>query len=339
MRKYLLPEEGSFYKANLHCHSTVSDGRWSPERIKQEYMAKGYSVIAYTDHDVLIPHPELTDEHFVALSGYEMEIDEVRQDGKQGKTCHMCLIALEPDNVKQVCWHRSRYLFGNARNYREQVQFHDASDYERSFTHECISDMMRRGREAGFYVTYNHPVWSLEDFRDYSGYEGMHAMEICNWGCVVEGYNDYVPQVYDDLLRLGRRIYCIGADDNHNRSEVGSPDCDSGWAFTMIKADSLGYSDITKALVEGNFYASEAPEIYELYVEDGEVHIKCSPAARITITYDVRLAFALNAPKGETVTEAAFKTHYDYGWFRLTVTDREGKRACTNAYYFDDFKN
>ena len=330
MRKYLLPEEGSFYKANLHCHSTVSDGRWSPERIKQEYMAKGYSVIAYTDHDVLIPHPELTDEHFVALNGYEMEIDEVRQDGKQGKTCHMCLIALEPDNVKQVCWHRSRYLFGNARNYREQVQFHDASDYERSFTHECISDMMRRGREAGFYVTYNHPVWSLEDFRDYSGYEGMHAMEICNWGCVVEGYNDYVPQVYDDLLRLGRRIYCIGADDNHNSIE------DSFGAFTVIKAPELTYRAITRALLDGHFYASQGPEIHALWIEDGRIHIRCSDARTIECNFDIRRAFCAWSRPGEPLQEASFPLPERASYVRLTVTDFEGNHANTNAYWLDE---
>jgi len=330
VRKYLLPEEGSFYKANLHCHSTVSDGRWSPERIKQEYMAKGYSVIAYTDHDVLIPHPELTDEHFVALSGYEMEIDEVRQDGKQGKTCHMCLIALEPDNVKQVCWHRSKYLFGNARNYRERVRFYDEPDYERSFTHECISDMMRWGREAGFYVTYNHPAWSLEDFRDYSGYEGMHAMEICNWGCVVEGYNDYVPQVYDDLLRLGRRIYCIGADDNHNSIE------DSFGAFTVIKAPELTYRAITRALLDGHFYASQGPEIHALWVEDGRIHIRCSDARKIECNFDIRRAFCAWSRPGEPLQEASFPLPERASYVRLTVTDFEGNHANTNAYWLDE---
>ncbi len=33
MKKYLLPEGGSFYKANLHCHSTYSDGEYSPAEI------------------------------------------------------------------------------------------------------------------------------------------------------------------------------------------------------------------------------------------------------------------------------------------------------------------
>ena len=222
--------------------------------------------------------------------------------------------------------------------YSDVVKY-NCGDYKRVYSTECINDMIKKGREAGYFVTYNHPTWSLEEYSDYLNYDGMNAVEMFNGGCICAGYDDWNPRVYEDLLRNGKKIYCIGSDDNHNRAEVGSPDCDSGWAFTVIKADSLAYSDVTKALVDGSFYASEAPEIYELYVEDGEVHIKCSPAARITITYDVRLAFALNAPEGETVTEATFKTHYDYGWFRLTVIDREGKRACTNAYYFDDFNN
>ena len=40
MRTYLLPQEGTFYKANLHCHTTVSDGKRTPEEIKKEYMEK-----------------------------------------------------------------------------------------------------------------------------------------------------------------------------------------------------------------------------------------------------------------------------------------------------------
>ena len=30
MKKFLLPENGNFYKANLHCHTTISDGRLTP---------------------------------------------------------------------------------------------------------------------------------------------------------------------------------------------------------------------------------------------------------------------------------------------------------------------
>ena len=41
MKKYLLPESGNFYKANLHCHTNVSDGKWTPEKVKEEYSKQG----------------------------------------------------------------------------------------------------------------------------------------------------------------------------------------------------------------------------------------------------------------------------------------------------------
>ena len=331
MKKYLLPEKGQFYKANLHCHSTVSDGRWSPERLKEEYMARGYSVIAYTDHDVLIPHQDLTDARFVALNGYEMEIDPEPSEGRRSKCCHICLIALDPENTTQVCWHRSRYVFGNALDWRDKVRFREEEpDYVRCYSHAGISDMMRRGREAGFFVTYNHPVWSLEDRRDYSGYEGMHAMEVCNWGCVVDGYDDYVPQVYDDLLRQGKRICCIGTDDNHNAIE------DSFGAFTVIKAPELSYRAITQALEDGHFYASQGPEIHELWVEDGYIHIRCSEAWKIDCSFDIRAARCALSKDGVPLVEASFLLPKDAAYVRLTVTDRNGSHANTNAYWLDE---
>ena len=72
MKKELIPAGQAQFKANLHCHSVYSDGALTPAQLKEVYMAQGYSAIAFTDHDVFIPHPELTDEHFVALNGYEM---------------------------------------------------------------------------------------------------------------------------------------------------------------------------------------------------------------------------------------------------------------------------
>ena len=110
MRTYLLPKNGAFYKANLHCHTTVSDGHLTQEEVKAAYREKGYSVIAYTDHNVMIPHDDLNDENFLALNGYEVDVSQ----GGTPKTCHMCLIALYPDNLTQVCWHREKYLKKNA---------------------------------------------------------------------------------------------------------------------------------------------------------------------------------------------------------------------------------
>ena len=105
MKTYLLPKEGNFYKANLHCHTTVSDGKRTPEEIKELYMRNGYSIVAYTDHEVLIPqHEKLSDEHFLALNAHELELIEPGngREHKERQRCHLCIIALEPDNITQV---------------------------------------------------------------------------------------------------------------------------------------------------------------------------------------------------------------------------------------------
>ena len=73
MIHHLLPPTGNFYKANLHTHTTCSDGSKTPEQIKEIYKAQGYSVLAYTDHDVMIDHSDLNDEAFLAITSYEVE--------------------------------------------------------------------------------------------------------------------------------------------------------------------------------------------------------------------------------------------------------------------------
>lgn len=64
MRRVLIDDRLNFYKGNMHCHSTLSDGALSPEELKDAYKNKGYSFIAITDHDRLYSHKELCDENF-----------------------------------------------------------------------------------------------------------------------------------------------------------------------------------------------------------------------------------------------------------------------------------
>ena len=339
MRKYLLPETGNFYKANLHCHSTLSDGCLTPAQLKEAYKSAGYSIIAYTDHDILITHDELTDGDFLALHAFEMEINEAQTypGNAHLKTCHICFIALDPDNIEQPLFGERYAYIGNAASYISEVK-RDRSvpDYERIYSGECISEIMQKCREKGFFVTYNHPTWSRERYNDYMNYHGMHAFEMFNGACIAMGYEDYNPRVYDDILSGGERIYCIGADDNHNKFP-GTRKWDLGVAYTMIKAESLAYRDVTDAIAAGNFYASEGPEICELYYEDGKVHIKTSAADRINCIYDIRKAScAYSEDFGGTVTEAVFDIPEDAGYFRLTVTDKSGKHATTNAYFLDE---
>ncbi|MBE6560622.1 MAG: hypothetical protein E7662_05810 [Ruminococcaceae bacterium] len=328
MKTYLLPPTGKFYKANLHAHTDMSDGTNSPEEVKEIFRSMGYSIVAYTDHDVFVDRSHLCEDDFLALNGVEEEING-RNFGSGWltmETCHLNFIALEQDNLLCPCYHRSKYFYANAPKYRHLVQY-DASlpDFERSYTGECISAMLREGRERGFYTVYNHPTGSLENYPLYSRYENMHAMEIYN------GVWADDSQAYDDLLRLGRMIHCVGGDDSHSREG-------SGFAWTVIKAEALTYRAVTDALLRGNFYASRGPEIYELYAEDGVLHVRCSDAQAILFASASRSPGRkyVRADAGHTIREAEFRIPSECGYVRVVVIGPDGKTASTNAYSVND---
>ena len=137
MRIDLLPKNLNYYKANLHSHSTLSDGGITPAEMRAAYKAKGYSVLAVTDHNVFIPHNDLTEADFLMLNGIEYNADP--HDGT-GRTCHFCAVALDPETEIQPLYHREKYCTRGAIEARKQVKFDESlPDYERVYSAEGIS--------------------------------------------------------------------------------------------------------------------------------------------------------------------------------------------------------
>ena len=86
------------------------------------------------------------------------------------------------------------------------------------------------------------------------------------------------------------------------------------------------------ALLKGNFYSSMGPEIKELYVEDGVLHVKTSPVEKIYVLMEGRNCYKKVAKPGETVTEASFALAGSETYIRVTCQDGRGLRADSNAY-------
>ena len=354
MKKILLPKadgEKTYYKANLHCHSTFSDGTKTPQEIKDFYMAHGYSVVAYTDHNVYICHDELTDENFVTMHG--VEIDAF--DNKHEPVTHICLVSLDKNNKIAPCWNRNswnsnKYFNGNNQKYTNMVQFDpNKPDFQRNYSPECVNKIIKEGKDNNFFVTYNHPQWSLEGYEQYMQYNNMDAIEITNYSSVLGGYDEYNGHCYDDMLRGGKRLYCIATDDNHNAYPDDSENSDSFGGYVMIAAEKLTYDSIAAALKNGNFYSVSAsntnrgPEIKSLIFEDGKISIETSAVKRISMITNFRVNQAQNAKDDSFVYEAEFKiSGFELSerikWFRIEATDERGFKAYTNAYFTDELK-
>lgn len=312
----LLPESGEFYKANLHCHTTISDGRLTTEEIKKVYMEHGYSIVAYTDHRQYRWHKELTDESFLAIAACEVDINEhfkVPGDFSRVKTYHINLYDTAP-------WENE--------GKEKPVDLPERRYGDCDYINQYIEEMKGRG----FIACYNHPYWSLQNYDDYKNLRGFWGMEIYNYGCEHDGLYGYNPQSYDEMLRLGNRLFCVATDDNHNSFPFDDPLCDSFGGFTMIKAEKLTYESVMDALLKGNFYSSMGPEIKELYVEDGVLHIKTGPVEKIFVMMEGRNCYKKLAHPGETLTEASFPLKGDETYIRVSCQDGRGLRADTNAY-------
>ena len=332
MKKILISRKLNSYKANLHAHTNISDGRFSPEELKEIYKSHGYSVLAYTDHDIFIPHPELCDDEFIALSGFEAHFNECNKHPglKHEKKCHICFIAGSPDTVEQPCWNEECSYVGNCKKHNFRVvPDKESSPYPNEYTPESINGMIKIAKDRGFFSTYNHPGWSLENCTQYMQYDGFNAVEVFNNSAENLGYQSTATYAYDDILRSGKRVFPVAADDVH-----GMDDCFGG--FVMIQANELKYEIIAEALFKGDFYASTGPLFKEVYIEDSKLHISTSQVSSISLTSDVRVAACARATEGESISEAIFQLNSEFKYFRITIKDAHGNYAYTRAFFSDE---
>ena len=341
MYKELFPENLNSYKVNLHSHSDVSDSLTRTFELKDIYKnIGGYAANAYTDHDVIVKHPELCDESFIALTGAEFYAHSATKFVGSEKWCHFNAIAIDEKNDKQLFWHTEKYIPKGSRLYADAVNITpDEPNFEREYAPPRLNEMFKISKENGYFVIYNHPTDSHENYNDYSQYENIDAIEIMNGSCIRLGNEEYNGNVYDELLRCGKRIYCVGSDDNHNCNPTLTRKSDSLAAYTVIKAEKISYKDFMDAICNGLMYASEGPEIFAITYDNGYVKIKTSPARKICLNTGIgRADAAFMSKDGTPVTEAAFKINGDDIYFRLSITDTKGKRAYSRAYFLDEIE-
>lgn len=322
------------YKANLHCHSFLSDGKLSPEELKNAYKSHGYSVLCITDHERPTDHTALSDNDFIMLTGYEAYI---RPNGYNylGREIHLNLFARDPHNVKYINFEDKFCKYIKDPAERAAIQ-KVGSDKPREYTVEYINEFVQTAKEHGYICSHNHATWSMEHEEQVAAYRGFFTMEMYNYSSDLINRMEYNAALYDRLLLDGVRIACHSADDNHNKAPFGSPASDSFGGFAMIMADELTYDSIFSALENQNFYSSSGPEIFEITVEGNKVHIETSPARQITMLSGAKITKRAYGTAEAPVTSADFEIDELCPYVRFDVYDFEGRHANTRGYFRDE---
>ena len=345
MRKYLLPKDGTFYKANLHSHSTVSDGGLTPEELKKRYKEHGYSIVAYTDHEIMVPHNDLSDDEFLAITSTELSTNYPSTEGEYvWIKCYHINFYAKDRNAQTFPGFKREYIWReNTKEYITDAMV-DMPE-TRIYDTEAINLILKRAKEQGFLTCLNHPVWSLQEYPDVAFLENLWGVEVFNYGCYVDG-NEDTTFAYDNLLRKGQLVCAVSSDDCHSPVDR---DMYGGW--NMIKAKSLDYDEVYSAMERGDLYASTGPSIEELYIEDGILTVKCSPARQVTVNTERRNAPTINDfdNGGELITEIIIDLN-DYinqccakkdcmlktPYIRVRIEDAQGRHAWTRPYTLDE---
>ena len=312
MREYLIPESGNWYKAGLHTHSTLSDGHFTPEQLKELYKGMGYSILALTDHRKCIPHPELNDPEFLTITSLEADLNTEDERGYVVDTVHINAFAKSPDTTYQTT--------------------------SQPVTDENVNGLLRDLDEAGFVTCINHPVWSDMSTEELFRYHGNTALEIYNSISVI--YNNYAddsPYV-EHFLRAGGKATLIAADDCHLIREDGGPTLEYGSGFNMFRLPELSYDGVIGALQNRQTYASTGPLFREMWLDGNILHVECSPVRRL-IVRSRYIHFKKWVMEDEPFTcmdvdISDLKEKSPYIW--VSIRDEKGGIAWAQPYYFRD---
>lgn len=256
MKKYSLFREGSFYKGNLHTHTTVSDGKLSPLETIDRYKKNGYSFLGISDHNVFSYYPEAEEENFLSIPAVEAHTS------KGGSGIHHVVAFADPKTMKFANGHKLDQHFCNGLTTQELV------DYLREYNNMVI---------------YCHPHWSRDEIGDIVDLKNIVGMEIYNHGCQVEWRCGFAEVFYDHVLWHGNYIWNFATDDAHGAT--ASSDYCGG--YITVKTCDFSHKGILDAISKGSFYSSAAregeaaPEILDFLVEDGLVKLWCTPTRSV----------------------------------------------------------
>ena len=298
-RQAAFQKEGTFLKGNLHCHTTLSDGTGSPASTIRHYANAGYDFLAITDHRRYNYTNYAPESGLLILPA--MEADRYL-DGKGMPVVHIVAVGPERGNG---------YVDGQKVEYPKGEKTEDGQ--------EIIDDVLHANNLA----ILAHPMWSGNTVEGVKKLQGFDLMEIWNTGSAMDWGVDSNTYHWDVLLSEGKKVYGVASDDSHCLQQ-------NGFGFVCVKAEK-NVPSILNALKNGEFYASCGPEIYDFYVEDGQVCINCSPVSQIMLRN-------FSAPhrmiRGENMTGGQFKLREcctDY--IRAEIVDAQGRRAWTNPIF------
>jgi hypothetical protein len=313
--------EGNFYKGNLHCHTTRSDGHRSPEELTAAYREHGYDFLCFTDHNIYTDFSDRSTKDFLLLPG--MEINPPPQPGNDSEFHFLALPGAKQNR-------EAASLPAYVHDQRLELQALHTKDY--------LQSLLDDAHARGSLLVLNHPYWSRVEYGQILAFRHLFAIEAYNFCSVVIENAGEAFSCWDAALRNGGKLLGLATDDTHNFYPFNAAGNDAFGGYIVVKAASLSQDDIMEAIAEGSFYSSSGgPEIKDFYVRDGRVSLLCSPSKRIYFSSEGRQFRWRLADSGDNLlTEFSCDLRGGERYVRAECYDEHGRRSFTNPIWLED---
>ena len=302
---------GTFYRGNLHAHSSRSDGSRSPEQVVNDYKGRGYDFISLTDHFLPATHFRENDPCFI-------DVTDVRE--------------FDCDDFVTI---PGAEVHGRAMENGELWHFVANGlplDFPAWTPEESGIDIARRAVDAGAFVSLAHPHWNaVSEIDALAVSDVVHSVEIYNHASEVGVKRGYGLHQAEVLLAKGYRLSLNATDDAHFTNPVSTfMDGFGGWV--QVKAPSLTAEALVAALKAGEFYASQGPEFHHIEMIDNTIQIRCSPVTHIVVS-GIGARYQCFHHASMTAAEATLPDRETTPYVRISITDANGHSAWTNPIW------
>ena len=191
--------ERKMLKGGLHCHTTRSDGKVTPEDVMRLYKENGYDFLAITDHRLYNYKNFVPELGLTIVPG--MEMDNGRLPSDHGLRCY-----------HTVCIGPSKE---DGNGFEQDVPLPSVKAASPDEFQPHLDDFHAKKNMT----IYCHPEWSGTTAKYFETLKGNFAMEIWNSGCALNCDMDDDAAYWDELLGQKIKIWGVATDDGHAARE------------------------------------------------------------------------------------------------------------------------
>jgi len=302
--------EGNWYKGNLHSHTTRSDGEAQPQELVDWYWRHGYDFLAITDHDTVTDVEALKRDGIVLIPGVEFGYAPKEMPGyvldMLGLNVQRLPEMLDPEGKNQAV-------------------------YDEKMSPQAIIDDVRA---QGGVAVMCHPYFMWNTIEPYEKYHGYIGLEAYNFVCDAEWGRGYHEIYWDVLMHRGMKLLGFATDDSHA--------ADFGHGWIMVKAVEKTREAIMEAIKNGQFYATQGPQILHVKYSQEEVEVTFDRPCTVYFKADSNLnshvvhVWDTESRVTNGVRQYSAKCRLveeAYHAFRIEMVDETGKKAYTNPAY------